>query len=116
MADIRLILLMDTVFVFPEATSITVAPEDTEVKVGDEVVLRCAASYDPMLDITFVWAIDYRVIDFDLEKQHYERVMVKFSVSMTSTTTDTLFVALFSSYITFCLLLVRLKMELVTFE
>lgn len=44
--------------------------------VGDEVVLRCAASYDPMLDIAFIWAIDLRVIDFDAEWQHYERVLV----------------------------------------
>uniref|UniRef100_A0A8C4ILW3 Contactin 1b n=1 Tax=Dicentrarchus labrax TaxID=13489 RepID=A0A8C4ILW3_DICLA len=58
-----------------EATSITEAPEDTEVMVGDEVILRCAASYDPMLDIAFIWAIDYRVIDFNAEWQHYERVM-----------------------------------------
>ncbi|KAM7378154.1 hypothetical protein PAMA_013175 [Pampus argenteus] len=58
-----------------EATTITVAPEDTEVKVGDEVILSCAASFDPMLDIAFIWAIDFRVIDFDSEWPHYERVM-----------------------------------------
>uniref|UniRef100_A0A669CIA3 Contactin 1b n=1 Tax=Oreochromis niloticus TaxID=8128 RepID=A0A669CIA3_ORENI len=58
-----------------EATSITVAPEDTEAKVGDEVILKCEASYDPMLDITFIWAIDFRVIDFNSEWQQYERVM-----------------------------------------
>ncbi|PWA26113.1 hypothetical protein CCH79_00015210 [Gambusia affinis] len=58
-----------------EATSITVAPEDSEVRVGDEVILHCAASYDPMLDITFIWAIDFRVIDFNAEWPHYERVM-----------------------------------------
>uniref|UniRef100_A0A665TNM8 Contactin 1b n=1 Tax=Echeneis naucrates TaxID=173247 RepID=A0A665TNM8_ECHNA len=55
-----------------EATSITVAPEDSEVKVGDEVVLSCSATYDPMLDITFIWAIDFRIIDFNAEWQHYE--------------------------------------------
>ena len=59
-----------------EATTLTEPPEDTEVMVGDEVVLRCAASYDPMLDIAFIWAIDFRVIDFDAEWQHYERVLV----------------------------------------
>lgn len=59
-----------------EATSITEAPEDSEVKVGDEVILKCSASYDPMLDIVFVWSIDFRVIDFDTEWQHYERIMV----------------------------------------
>uniref|UniRef100_A0A665THD0 Contactin 1b n=1 Tax=Echeneis naucrates TaxID=173247 RepID=A0A665THD0_ECHNA len=58
-----------------KATSITVAPEDSEVKVGDEVVLSCSATYDPMLDITFIWAIDFRIIDFNAEWQHYERVM-----------------------------------------
>ena len=59
-----------------EATSITEPPEDSEVMVGDEVILRCAASYDPMLDITYIWAIDFRVIDFDAEWEHYERIMV----------------------------------------
>uniref|UniRef100_A0A3P8VQ00 Contactin 1b n=1 Tax=Cynoglossus semilaevis TaxID=244447 RepID=A0A3P8VQ00_CYNSE len=59
-----------------EATSLTAPPEDTEARVGDEVILSCAASYDPMLDITFIWSIDFRVIDFDAEWQHYERVMV----------------------------------------
>lgn len=59
-----------------EATIITEPPEDTEVMVGDEVVLRCAASYDPMLDISFIWSIDFRVIDFDSEWEHYERIMV----------------------------------------
>uniref|UniRef100_A0A8C6SVX1 Contactin 1b n=1 Tax=Neogobius melanostomus TaxID=47308 RepID=A0A8C6SVX1_9GOBI len=58
-----------------EATSLTAVPEDTEVEVGEDTVLRCAASYDPMLDITFIWSVDFRVIDFSLEWQHYERVM-----------------------------------------
>lgn len=62
---------------YSEATSLTAPPEDTEARVGDEVILSCAASYDPMLDITFIWSIDFRVIDFDAEWQHYERVMVE---------------------------------------
>ena len=62
--------------VFPEATSITVAPEDAVVEVGGEVVLSCSASYDPMLDVTFIWAIDYRVIDFNAERRDFERIMV----------------------------------------
>uniref|UniRef100_A0A667YDA1 Contactin 1b n=1 Tax=Myripristis murdjan TaxID=586833 RepID=A0A667YDA1_9TELE len=40
-----------------EATNITVAPADTEVKVGEEVILSCSAEYDPMLDITFQWLV-----------------------------------------------------------
>lgn len=59
-----------------EATSLTEVPEDSEVKVGDEIVLKCSASFDPMLDIVFIWAIDFRVIDFNSEWQHYERIMV----------------------------------------
>uniref|UniRef100_A0A3B4A4E7 Uncharacterized protein n=1 Tax=Periophthalmus magnuspinnatus TaxID=409849 RepID=A0A3B4A4E7_9GOBI len=60
-----------------EATSLTVVPEDSEVRVGDDIILRCSASYDPMLDITFIWSVDFRIIDFSLEWQHYERVMVQ---------------------------------------
>lgn len=52
------------------------------MKVGEEVVLRCAASFDPMLDITFIWAIDFRVIDFDSEWQHYERLWVGWSFTL----------------------------------
>ncbi|KAG7252388.1 hypothetical protein CRUP_038123, partial [Coryphaenoides rupestris] len=59
-----------------DGTSLTEVPEDTMVKVGEELILGCAASYDPMLDIAFVWAIDHRVIDFHAEWEHYERIMV----------------------------------------
>lgn len=65
-----------TCFSSLEPTSITEAPEDTEVLVGDEVILKCGASFDPMLDIAFIWAIDFRIIDFESEWEHYERVMV----------------------------------------
>uniref|UniRef100_A0AAZ3RE14 Contactin 1b n=1 Tax=Oncorhynchus tshawytscha TaxID=74940 RepID=A0AAZ3RE14_ONCTS len=58
-----------------EATQITVAPEDTQVMVGEEVHLQCQASFDPSLDITFIWSLDFRVIDFYLEWKHYERIM-----------------------------------------
>uniref|UniRef100_A0AAY5KL56 Contactin 1b n=1 Tax=Esox lucius TaxID=8010 RepID=A0AAY5KL56_ESOLU len=58
-----------------EATQITVAPEDTVAMVGDEVRLQCQASYDPSLDVTFIWSLDFRVIDLYLEWKHYQRVM-----------------------------------------
>ncbi|KAF3859569.1 hypothetical protein F7725_021968 [Dissostichus mawsoni] len=58
-----------------EPTIITEPPEDTEVKVGDEVILRCGASFDPMLDVTFIWTIDFRIVDFHSEWEHYERVL-----------------------------------------
>uniref|UniRef100_A0AAY5K0V1 Contactin 1b n=1 Tax=Esox lucius TaxID=8010 RepID=A0AAY5K0V1_ESOLU len=62
-----------------EATQITVAPEDTVAMVGDEVRLQCQASYDPSLDVTFIWSLDFRVIDLYLEWKHYQRVMVSAS-------------------------------------
>uniref|UniRef100_UPI001EAEA587 contactin-1-like n=1 Tax=Oncorhynchus gorbuscha TaxID=8017 RepID=UPI001EAEA587 len=45
-----------------------------QVMVG-EVHLQCQASFDPSLDITFIWSLDFRVIDFYLEWKHYERIM-----------------------------------------
>uniref|UniRef100_A0A8C1Q1M5 Contactin 1b n=1 Tax=Cyprinus carpio TaxID=7962 RepID=A0A8C1Q1M5_CYPCA len=41
-----------------EATKITVAPSDTEAVVGDTTILQCSASFDPSLDITFIWTVD----------------------------------------------------------
>ncbi|KAJ8008778.1 hypothetical protein DPEC_G00081950 [Dallia pectoralis] len=63
------------VLTITEATQITVVPEDTQVMVGDEVRLQCQASYDPSLDITFIWSLDFRVIDLYLEWKHYQRIM-----------------------------------------
>ncbi|KAL0196112.1 hypothetical protein M9458_009684, partial [Cirrhinus mrigala] len=57
------------------ATKITVAPSDTEMIVGDTTVLRCAASYDPSLDITFIWTVDSYIINFYTDFEHYELLM-----------------------------------------
>uniref|UniRef100_A0A6Q2WS02 Contactin 1 n=1 Tax=Esox lucius TaxID=8010 RepID=A0A6Q2WS02_ESOLU len=55
-----------------EATKITLAPSNTDVKVGESTSMQCAASHDSTLDITFVWTLDGRAIDFDREGSHFE--------------------------------------------
>uniref|UniRef100_A0A8C1ZAM1 Contactin 1b n=1 Tax=Cyprinus carpio TaxID=7962 RepID=A0A8C1ZAM1_CYPCA len=59
-----------------EATKITVAPSDTEAVVGDTMILQCSASFDPSLDITFIWTVDSYVINFYTDFEHYELLMV----------------------------------------
>uniref|UniRef100_A0A671QIW4 Contactin 1b n=1 Tax=Sinocyclocheilus anshuiensis TaxID=1608454 RepID=A0A671QIW4_9TELE len=58
-----------------EATKITVAPSDTEAVVGDTTILQCSASFDPSLDITFIWTVDSYVIHFYTDFEHYELLM-----------------------------------------
>ncbi|XP_012697891.1 contactin-1a [Clupea harengus] len=57
-----------------DATMITLAPSSADVPVGEDVRMQCAASHDSALDITFIWSLDGRAIDFDREREHYERV------------------------------------------
>ncbi|KAL2093610.1 hypothetical protein ACEWY4_010922 [Coilia grayii] len=57
-----------------DATKITLAPSNADVTVGEGVRMQCAASHDSTLDITFIWSLDGRAIDFDRERAHYERV------------------------------------------
>ncbi|KAK6317847.1 hypothetical protein J4Q44_G00111380 [Coregonus suidteri] len=56
-----------------EATKITLAPSNADVTAGESARMQCAASHDSTLDITFVWTLDGRAIDFDREGSHYER-------------------------------------------
>ncbi|XP_070686327.1 contactin-1a-like isoform X2 [Pempheris klunzingeri] len=56
-----------------ESTKITLAPSNSDVKVGESSWMQCAASHDPSLDITFIWSLDGRVIDLHKDSQHYER-------------------------------------------
>uniref|UniRef100_A0AAR2KTB4 Contactin 1b n=1 Tax=Pygocentrus nattereri TaxID=42514 RepID=A0AAR2KTB4_PYGNA len=60
-----------------EATKITVPPSDVEVTVGETTVLQCSASYDPSLDITFIWTVDSYIINFATDFDHYEQMMFK---------------------------------------
>uniref|UniRef100_A0A8C7FG75 Contactin 1 n=1 Tax=Oncorhynchus kisutch TaxID=8019 RepID=A0A8C7FG75_ONCKI len=56
-----------------EATKITLAPSNADVTAGESASMQCAASHDSTLDITFVWTMDGRSIDFDRDGAHYER-------------------------------------------
>uniref|UniRef100_A0A674F8F6 Contactin 1 n=1 Tax=Salmo trutta TaxID=8032 RepID=A0A674F8F6_SALTR len=56
-----------------EATKITLAPSNVDVTAGESASMQCAASHDSTLDITFVWTMDGRSIDFDRDGSHYER-------------------------------------------
>ncbi|XP_072291729.1 contactin-1a-like [Eucyclogobius newberryi] len=56
-----------------DATKITLAPANTDVKVGEDAAIQCAASHDTSLDITFIWALEGQVIDLHKGSLHYER-------------------------------------------
>ncbi|XP_034031989.1 contactin-1a [Thalassophryne amazonica] len=58
-----------------EATKITLAPSNADVKVGESARMQCAASHDSNLDITFIWSLDGWVIDLHKDSQHYERTL-----------------------------------------
>ncbi|XP_050956527.1 contactin-1a [Labeo rohita] len=58
-----------------DATKITLAPSNADVSVGERARMECAASHDPTLDLTFIWSLDANVIDFDRDREHYERKM-----------------------------------------
>ncbi|CAG5957770.1 unnamed protein product [Menidia menidia] len=56
-----------------ESTKITLAPSNADVRAGEDAYMQCAASHDPLLDITFIWSLDGRVIDLHKDSRHYER-------------------------------------------
>lgn len=56
-----------------DATKITLAPANADVKEGEDTALQCAASHDTSLDITFIWALEGQVIDLHKDSLHYER-------------------------------------------
>uniref|UniRef100_A0A8C6WVY9 Contactin 1 n=1 Tax=Neogobius melanostomus TaxID=47308 RepID=A0A8C6WVY9_9GOBI len=55
-----------------DATKITLAPANGDVKEGEDTALQCAASHDPSLDITFIWALEGQVIDLHKDSLHYD--------------------------------------------
>lgn len=68
-------------YFFPESTKITLAPSNSDVKVGENARMQCGTSHDPSLDITFIWSLDGRVIDLHKESQHYERTPVRYPIN-----------------------------------
>uniref|UniRef100_A0A4W3J257 Contactin 1 n=1 Tax=Callorhinchus milii TaxID=7868 RepID=A0A4W3J257_CALMI len=56
-----------------EATKITLAPSNIDVTVGENATMECHASNDPTLDLTFIWSTNGYPVDFDKEKDYFER-------------------------------------------
>lgn len=45
-----------------------------EIIVGESIVLPCQIACDPALDISFSWAFNGQLIDFQRDSDHFERV------------------------------------------
>lgn len=61
-------------FVWTEPTRITMRPTNTEIIVGESAVLPCQIAFDPALDVSFSWAFNGQLIDFQRDGNHFERV------------------------------------------
>lgn len=60
--------------VWPEPTRITMRPTNMEIIVGESIVLPCQIACDPALDVSFSWAFNGQLIDFQRDGDHFERV------------------------------------------
>uniref|UniRef100_A0AAQ6IU52 Contactin 3b n=1 Tax=Anabas testudineus TaxID=64144 RepID=A0AAQ6IU52_ANATE len=60
--------------VWPEHTRITMRPTNMEIIVGESIVLPCQIACDPALDVSFSWAFNGQLIDFQRDSDHFERV------------------------------------------
>ena len=49
----------------PATTSISQGPFDTVIQVNRTAFLHCVASYDPKLDVTYVWYHGNYLIEFE---------------------------------------------------
>ena len=58
----------------PEPTRITLRPTNMEIIVGESIVLPCQMACDPALDVSFSWAFNGQLIDFQRDGEHFERV------------------------------------------
>ncbi|XP_017282446.1 contactin-3 isoform X2 [Kryptolebias marmoratus] len=57
-----------------EPTRITMRPTNMEIIVGESIVLPCQIAYDPALDVSFSWAFNGQLINFQRDSDHFERV------------------------------------------
>ncbi|CAL8403295.1 unnamed protein product [Arctogadus glacialis] len=57
-----------------EPTRITLRPTNMEIIVGESIVLPCQMACDPALDVSFSWAFNGQLIDFQRDGEHFERV------------------------------------------
>lgn len=45
-----------------------------EIIVGESIVLPCQIACDPALEVSFSWAFNGQLINFQQDSDHYERV------------------------------------------
>lgn len=45
-----------------------------EIIVGESIVLPCQIACDPALDVSFSWAFNGQLINFQQDSDHFERV------------------------------------------
>ncbi|KAG9353311.1 hypothetical protein JZ751_017888, partial [Albula glossodonta] len=57
-----------------EPTRIVQGPTNMEIIVGESIVLPCQIACDPALDVSFSWAFNGQLIDFQRDGDHFERV------------------------------------------
>uniref|UniRef100_A0A672VDJ0 Contactin 6 n=1 Tax=Strigops habroptila TaxID=2489341 RepID=A0A672VDJ0_STRHB len=57
-----------------EKTVITIPPSNTDVTVGESIVLPCQVSHDPSIDVAFIWSFNGSRIDFNRGLHHFERI------------------------------------------
>uniref|UniRef100_A0A8D0DWL0 Contactin 4 n=1 Tax=Salvator merianae TaxID=96440 RepID=A0A8D0DWL0_SALMN len=60
--------------VVKDPTRFIVAPNSMDVTAGESILLPCQVSHDHPLDIMFTWSFNGRLIDFEKEGDHFERV------------------------------------------
>ncbi|XP_030632439.1 contactin-3 [Chanos chanos] len=60
--------------IITEPTRITQGPSNMEIIVGESIVLPCQVASDPALDVSFSWAFNGQLIDFQRDADHFEVV------------------------------------------
>ncbi|KAJ7316996.1 hypothetical protein JRQ81_003158 [Phrynocephalus forsythii] len=60
--------------VVKDPTRFIVAPTGMDVTAGESILLPCQVSHDHPLDIVFTWSFNGRLIDFEKDGDHFERV------------------------------------------
>ncbi|XP_043933946.1 contactin-4 isoform X2 [Protopterus annectens] len=57
-----------------DATRIIIPPANMEAIVGESIVLPCQVSHDPSLGVAFSWYFNGQLINFDADRDHFEKV------------------------------------------
>lgn len=67
-------LIIYSLILFIDPTRFVVAPTSMDVTAGESILLPCQVSHDHPLDIVFTWSFNGRLIDFEKDGDHFERV------------------------------------------